>query len=47
MNFRLLQWNVMYSEDVVAVGDFVKQLDPDVVCLQELTHGYHEPGFDT
>ena len=47
MNFRLLQWNVMYSENVAAVGEFVKQLDPDVVCLQELTHGYHEPGFDT
>jgi len=30
----------MYSEDVQAVTGLIKELNPDIVCLQEITKGY-------
>jgi endonuclease/exonuclease/phosphatase family metal-dependent hydrolase len=39
-----MQWNVMYSEDVGQVADFIKQSKPDIVCLQELTESYQDRG---
>lgn len=42
MRLTVLQWNIMYSENVEAVAAFIKELNPDVVCLQELTQGYQE-----
>src|SRR5690348_2434157 len=47
MKFSLLQWNVLFSENVAAVGKFIAGLEPDIVCLQELTTGYHGEGFDS
>lgn len=41
MSFTLLQWNCMYSEDLASIADFIKRVNPDIVCLQELTAGYH------
>jgi endonuclease/exonuclease/phosphatase family metal-dependent hydrolase len=30
----------MYSEDPAKIADFIRSVDPDIVCLQELTKGY-------
>jgi len=35
-----MQWNCMYSEDVHAVTQLIKELNPDIVCLQEITKDY-------
>lgn len=40
MKISILQWNVWFREDIDNVIDVIKGLDVDVVCLQELTHGY-------
>ncbi|HSX02546.1 MAG TPA: endonuclease/exonuclease/phosphatase family protein [Candidatus Saccharimonadia bacterium] len=40
MSFRLLQWNSMYNEDPAAIGQFLRSVQPDIVCLQELTRNY-------
>jgi endonuclease/exonuclease/phosphatase family metal-dependent hydrolase len=44
MEVSLLQWNVMYNENVSRVADVIKQLNPDIVCLQELTDDYQGQG---
>lgn len=44
---RLMQWNCMYSEDPGKVAEYIKRVDPDVICLQELTNGYNEEWGDT
>lgn len=40
MKINVLQWNVWYREDVDKVIDVIRELDVDIACLQELTHGY-------
>jgi endonuclease/exonuclease/phosphatase family metal-dependent hydrolase len=37
----------MYSEDMSAVAELIRQLNPDVVCLQELTQGHADQWPDT
>jgi endonuclease/exonuclease/phosphatase family metal-dependent hydrolase len=37
MQLTVVQWNVWYQEDIENVADLLKQVDADVVCLQELT----------
>ena len=37
----------MYAEDPAKIADFIRKLDPDVVCLQELTKGYMPQYPDT
>ncbi|MEK9185046.1 MAG: endonuclease/exonuclease/phosphatase family protein [Patescibacteria group bacterium] len=38
---KLLQWNIWYLEKIANIEKQIRELDPDVVCLQELTcnHG--------
>lgn len=37
MKLKILQWNVLYSEDIKKVRKFIEQVDPDICGLQELT----------
>jgi endonuclease/exonuclease/phosphatase family metal-dependent hydrolase len=47
MQIRILQWNVWYKEDIEKVVAVLKQLSPDIACLQELTIGLQEKHPDT
>lgn len=40
MIISVLQWNVLFQEDIRNIAAFLKELRPDVICLQELTVGY-------
>jgi len=42
MQMRVMQWNVMYDEDPERIVEVIQDVDPDVVCLQELTAGYQQ-----
>lgn len=42
MQLRILQWNVWFKEDIERVVEVLKREDADIMCLQELTHGYIE-----
>jgi endonuclease/exonuclease/phosphatase family metal-dependent hydrolase len=44
---KFLQWNVMYSEDIRRVIGLLRDIDADVICLQELTMGYDPAHLDT
>ncbi|MBI1309056.1 MAG: hypothetical protein GC129_04285 [Proteobacteria bacterium] len=45
---RIVQWNVWYKEDIAKVWETLRRLEPDVMCLQELTvNGNHNDGIDT
>lgn len=46
---KLLQWNIWYQEDIKNVVTLLRELDPDIVCLQELTIGHPKfnNGIDT
>jgi len=37
---KLLQWNIWYKEDPNNVLNLLKEVDADILCLQELTAGY-------
>ena len=37
----------MYSEDIKKVGEFIASHHPDIICLQELTKGYHSTNSGT
>lgn len=39
MDITILQWNVWIFEKKENLAKLIKQIDPDVVCLQELTIG--------
>jgi len=39
MSIKLLQWNVWYKEDPNNVIKQLKEIDADILCLQELTIG--------
>lgn len=47
MEISILQWNVWYKEDIENVLKVLKQTQPDIVCLQELTIGYQKTHPDT
>lgn len=47
MEVSILQWNVWYKEDIQNILKVIQQIDPDIVCLQELTIGYQETHPDT
>ncbi len=34
---RILQWNILYKEDINNIAKELKRLDADVVCIQELS----------
>lgn len=40
MKLSVLQWNTWYNEDIHNVSKLLAELNPDVICLQELTIGY-------
>lgn len=42
MKVKILQWNVWYKEDIQNVKELIKEINPDVVCLQELTVGLNK-----
>lgn len=46
MEVTVLQWNVWYKEKIDRVVDVIKDIDADIVCLQELTQGYVEQSQD-
>ncbi len=46
MRVKVLQWNVWFKEDIDKVVGVIKDLDVDIVCLQELTQGYVEQTQD-
>ena len=37
MIIRLLQWNIWYKEKITNIVKTLKQLNPDIICMQELT----------
>lgn len=37
MKIKFLQWNIWYKEDIVDIVNEIKKLNPDVICLQEVT----------
>jgi len=37
MNISIMQWNIWYKEDLTNVVSLLKQYNPDIICLQELT----------
>ena len=46
---KLLQWNIWYQEDIKNVVALLRDINPDIICLQELTIGHPEfnKGIDT
>lgn len=46
MRIDVMQWNVWFEQDIEKVVDVLKEHDPDVICLQELTQGYKEQTRD-
>lgn len=42
MQITVLQWNVWFREDIDNVVQVLRNIDADIVCLQELTQGYIE-----
>jgi endonuclease/exonuclease/phosphatase family metal-dependent hydrolase len=36
MNIKFLQWNIWYKEQIDNVILLIKEIDPDIICLQEL-----------
>lgn len=47
MQIKILQWNVWYKEDIEKVAAVLKQIQPDIASLQELTIGLQEAHPDT
>ncbi|NQZ84125.1 MAG: endonuclease/exonuclease/phosphatase family protein [Nanoarchaeales archaeon] len=37
MKIKILQWNIWYQEKVENIIKLIKQINPDIICLQELT----------
>jgi endonuclease/exonuclease/phosphatase family metal-dependent hydrolase len=42
MELTLLEWNVWYRQPIEPVADLIVDLDPDIVCLCELSVGYSD-----
>jgi endonuclease/exonuclease/phosphatase family metal-dependent hydrolase len=45
---KILQWNIWYHEEYQNIVDFIKHINADIVCCQELTTNFVEanPGID-
>jgi endonuclease/exonuclease/phosphatase family metal-dependent hydrolase len=45
---KVLQWNVWYHEKYENIVNFIKRIDADIVCAQELTTNFIDanPGID-
>lgn len=39
MHVKLLQWNILYKEKIENIVEFLKEINADVICLQELGIG--------
>ncbi len=37
MRIKVLQWNIWYQENVNNILELIRDIDPDIFCLQELT----------
>lgn len=37
MRVKILQWNIWFKEKVENIIEFIKETNPDILCLQELT----------
>ncbi len=37
MKLKILQWNIWYQEKAENIIAFIQDVNPDIVCLQELT----------
>ena len=37
MRIKVLQWNILYKEKIKNVLETIKELQPDIICLQEAT----------
>lgn len=40
MKIKILQWNIWYDEKAENAISLIKEIDPDIVCLQELSKNY-------
>jgi endonuclease/exonuclease/phosphatase family metal-dependent hydrolase len=40
MQLEVVQWNVWYKQNIEDVVRVLRPLNADIICLQELTHGY-------
>jgi endonuclease/exonuclease/phosphatase family metal-dependent hydrolase len=47
MKFTVLQWNIDYTESIEAIAHQLQEWSPDILCLQELTHGWQKAHLDT
>lgn len=45
MNISLLQWNVWLKEKPQNVLRLLKRINPDIICLQELSQNYYRTNF--
>lgn len=43
---KVLQWNIWYKEDIKNIISTIKNINPDIICLQELTinHPHYNQG---
>ncbi len=37
-----MQWNVWYKEDIENIVKLLREISPDIICLQELTRNYDQ-----
>jgi len=46
---KLLQWNIWYQEDIRNILSTLREINPDIACLQEMTidHPDYNKGIDT
>jgi endonuclease/exonuclease/phosphatase family metal-dependent hydrolase len=40
MDIKLLQWNIWESRNIDRITDFIKDLNPDILCIQEIRGTY-------
>lgn len=38
MKVKILQWNIWYKEDINHILEEIKRINPDIVCMQEVTY---------
>lgn len=48
MKLSVLQWNVWYKEKPANIANLIKELNPDIICVQELIEHFQiNPQIDT
>jgi len=48
MEVSILQWNIWFKEDINNIIDFIESINPDIICLQELSiNNPEQPTKDT